>query len=148
MAKLWPYLKPQGRLLILAGGLIPIISALDTSLPLILKHAIDKGIAGKDEEQLFYGALAFGGVVLCSYLARSSQSITTSVAVHRMIKSLRMKLFAHVLELNASYHDRSLSGALVTRVTSDFDNLSESLNMGVLTSLVDIAVLIGCVVGM
>ena len=41
-----------------------------------------------------------------------------------------------------------MSGALVTRATSDFDNLSESLNQGVLSSIVDIAVLIGALVGL
>jgi arabinogalactan oligomer/maltooligosaccharide transport system permease protein len=36
----------------------------------------------------------------------------------------------------------------VTRATSEFDNLSESLNQGVLTSVVDLAVLAGCMIGM
>jgi ATP-binding cassette subfamily B protein len=41
-----------------------------------------------------------------------------------------------------------MSGALATRATSDFDNLSESLNQGVLSSVVDIFVLMSCIVGM
>jgi ABC-type multidrug transport system fused ATPase/permease subunit len=65
-----------------------------------------------------------------------------------MTLRLRSKLLSHVLDLAPSFHDKSMSGALVTRATGDFDNLSESLNMGVLTSIVDIAVLLGCVVGM
>ncbi len=148
LGKLWPYLKSQKRLIVVAAVLIPVISALDTTLPLVLKYSIDHGISGKDDHALAMGALLFGLIVFGSYVSRASQSVVTSVAVHRMIKTLRMRLFGHVIDLNASYHDRSMSGALVTRVTSDFDNLSESLNMGVLTSLVDIAVLIGCVIGM
>jgi ATP-binding cassette subfamily B protein len=41
-----------------------------------------------------------------------------------------------------------MSGALVTRATSDFDNLNESLNQGVLSSIVDLAVLVGALVGL
>lgn len=148
LAKLWPYLKAEKKLITVSVLLIPLISGLDTGLPLILKYAIDHGIVQKDLSALTLAAAGFGATVILSYFSRSGQSIATAVAVHRMIRRLRMKLFGHVLSLNASYHDRSMSGALVTRATSDFDNLSESLNMGVLTSVIDIAVLIGCVAGM
>ncbi len=148
LAKLWPYLRQEKRLIVVAVILIPVIAALDTGLPLILKYAIDHGIMEKDVSALGRAAIGFSVIVVLNYLARSSQSITAAVAVHRMVRRLRMKLFGHVLSLNASYHDRSMSGALVTRATSDFDNLSDSLNMGVLTSLVDIGTLIGCVIGM
>lgn len=148
LAKLWPYLRQEKRLMAVAVILIPVIAALDTGLPLILKYAIDHGIVEKDASALGWAAGAFAAVVLTSYFVRSGQSIAASVAVLRMIRRLRMKLFGHVLSLNASFHDRSMSGALVTRATSDFDNLSDSLNMGVLTSLVDVGILIGCVVGM
>ncbi len=148
LAKLWPYLRQEKRLMAVAVVLIPMIAALDTGLPLILKYAIDHGIMEKDVNALGKAAGGFAAIVLLNYLARSSQSISAAVAVHRMVRRLRMKLFGHVLSLKASYHDRSMSGALVTRATSDFDNLSDSLNMGVLTSLVDIATLIGCVIGM
>jgi ATP-binding cassette subfamily B protein len=71
-----------------------------------------------------------------------------ATAVYRMIRDLRYHLVRHILGLRARFHDKNLSGVLVTRATSDFDNLSESLNMGILTSVVDIAVLFGAVVGM
>jgi ATP-binding cassette subfamily B protein len=41
-----------------------------------------------------------------------------------------------------------MSGSLVTRATSDFDNLGESLTSGVLTSVVELFTLAGCVIGM
>lgn len=148
LTKLWPYLRQEKRLLVVSMVLIPVIAALDTGLPLVLKYAIDHGIASKDTSALALAAGVFGLIVVLNYFARSGQSIASSVAVLRMIRRLRMKLFSHVLSLNASYHDRSMSGALVTRATSDFDSLSDSLNMGVLTSLVDLGSLIGCVIGM
>ncbi len=128
--------------------MVPVISALQTALPLILKYSIDHGILENDSQALFWSAVLFFVVVLAEYAVRASQSVLSSLAVHRMIKSLRSKLVRHVLRLKCSFHDKTLSGSLVTRATSDFDNLSESLNMGVLTSVVDLAVLAGCIIGM
>lgn len=148
LKRLWPYLRTERRLVLLAVGLIPLISALQTVLPLILKQTIDEGILGGSEKALIIGAVLYGVAVLGEYATRTGQAVVTSIAVLRMIRELRQRLFHHVMQLKAAFHDRSLSGALVTRATSDFDNLSESLNMGVLTSVVDVAVLVGCVVGM
>ena len=65
-----------------------------------------------------------------------------------MIRDMREALTKHILRLSSSFHDKNMSGALVTRATSDFDNLSESLNQGVLSSIVDIAVLVGAIIGL
>ncbi len=148
LSKLWPYLRSQKKMIIAAALLVPIISALQTALPLILKYSIDHGILENDSKALFWSAVLFFICVLAEYAVRASQSVLSSLAVHRMIKSLRSKLVRHVLRLKCSFHDKTLSGSLVTRATSDFDNLSESLNMGVLTSVVDLAVLAGCITGM
>lgn len=148
LKKLWPYLQTQKPLIATSALLIPIISGLQLSFPLVLKNTIDQGILGGNLGALAQGSAVYLAIVLIEYLVRACQSICSSVAVHRMIRDLRMHLIAHVLRLKCAFHDRSMSGALVTRATGDFDNLSESLNMGVLTSVVDIAVLIGCLAGM
>ena len=43
LGKLWPHLKADKRLIVLAGIMIPLISAVETGGPLILKNAIDIG---------------------------------------------------------------------------------------------------------
>jgi ATP-binding cassette subfamily B multidrug efflux pump len=148
LVKLWPWLQPSKRWLLFAVFLIPVISGIQMSLPLILKMTIDSGITPGNIEALWTGSALFFGAVVLEYLARSGQSLAAAMAVHRMILGLRKHLMNHVLRLSPSFHDKSMSGALVTRATSDFDSLSESLNMGVLTSVVDCAVLIGCLLGM
>lgn len=148
LKKLWPYMQQSKKLVVVAVALIPMISAMQMVLPLTLKNTIDRGVLAKDADFLAVGAMIYLAAVIGEYLSRAGQSIATALAVHRLIRDLRAKLVRHVMRLGASFHDRSLSGTLVTRATSDFDNLSESLNMGVLTSVVDVAVLIGCVAGM
>lgn len=148
LRKLWPFLSPNRHLIIAAACLIPMISALQMSLPLVIRYAIDSGIAQGNKDVILTACLWFLGLTICEYTARMTQSLSAAVAVHRMILLLRRKLVSHVLQLPASYHDRTLSGTLVTRATSDFDNLSESLNQGVLTSVIDLAVLLGSLGGL
>ncbi len=148
LSKLWPYLRPNRRLMIAAALLIPVISLLQMSLPLIIRHAIDAGITAKNQQVIITSSLIFMALTLAEYIARTTQSLSAAVAVHRMILLLRRRLMEHILRLSCSFHDRTLSGTLVTRATSDFDNLSESLNQGVLTSVIDMAVLIGSLAGL
>jgi ATP-binding cassette subfamily B multidrug efflux pump len=116
--------------------------------PLIVKRVIDEGIVRGDMTFTIWGASACLTLSFLSYLLSGAQAITTSSAVHKMIRDLRSQLIRHVLRLSASWHDSQISGALATRATSDFDNLSESLNQGVLSSVIDILVLFGCISGM
>lgn len=148
LRRLWPFLQMHKKTLILSCCLIPVISLLQMSVPFILKRTIDQGVLKGDFRVLRNGALAYLFVVVFEYLVRATQTVLTSRAVFQMIRDMRMALIAHIMRLSASYHDKNLSGALVTRATSDFDNLSESLNQGVLSSVVDLAVLSGAVVGL
>lgn len=148
LRRLWPFLRSHKKALIISCTLIPLISLLQMSVPFILKRTIDQGVLKGDFKVLSYGALAYLFVVVFEYFVRAAQTILTSRAVFQMIRDMRMALVSHIMRLSARYHDKNLSGALVTRATSDFDNLSESLNQGVLSSVVDLAVLTGAMVGL
>ncbi len=146
--KLWPYLSQYKSMIWVACLLVPVISVLQMGVPFILKRTIDHGVLAGNYDAIAWGAAAYFAVVVLEYAARASQTILTSRAVFHMIRSMRMSLIDHIMRLAASFHDRTMSGALVTRATSDFDNLSESLNQGVLSSIVDLAVLLGALVGL
>lgn len=134
--------------MILGTVLIPMVAVVTMFQPLIVKRVIDEGIVRGDMTFTIWGASACLTLSFLSYVLSGAQAITTSSAVHKMIRDLRSHLIRHVLRLSASWHDSQISGALATRATSDFDNLSESLNQGVLSSVIDILVLFGCISGM
>ncbi|SMF21397.1 ABC transporter ATP-binding protein [Pseudobacteriovorax antillogorgiicola] len=148
LKRLWPFLRENKRYLIIAACLIPLISAAQSTMPLLIKWTIDNGIVAKNESNIWLGAGLGLGLIVFEYFTRAGQTMYTALAVHRMIRNMRSYLVRHIMRLSASFHDRNLSGALVTRATSDFDNLSESLNQGVLNSIVDAAVLLGALIGL
>ncbi len=148
LRRLWPFLKEQSSVLIWTAILLPVISILQLVQPLILKNAIDKGVMEANSSELTFFAFLFLITVVTEYLSRCGQSLATTVGVERMIREMRRKLSSHLLHMSLEFHHRNLSGVLVTRSTSEFDNLSESLNEGVLQSAVGIVAILGCIMGM
>jgi ABC-type multidrug transport system fused ATPase/permease subunit len=148
LVKLWPWLKSSKAFLVVALLMIPASAMIESLSPIVVQRTIDLGISKHDLGAIYYWAKIYIGLVFASYFFRAAQAITTATAVHRMMLDMRSSLVRHVLRLPSSFHDKQLSGALATRATSDFDNLSESLNQGVLSSVIDIVALIGCIVGM
>lgn len=148
LKRLWPFLKQSKKRLIIAVTMIPIITLLQTSMPLLVKWIIDQGVTAKNLSNLKFGVLGALVIIVAEYLFRGVQSLLAAKSVHLMIRDMRNHLIDHVLRLSARFHDKNMSGALVTRATSDFDNLSDALNLGVLNSVVDFSVLVGAIVGL
>lgn len=148
LKKIWPYLKQWKKRIFLALSLVPIILIVHTSIPWVLGRTVDRGIMDGSKNAIIQWSLIYISLITLEYFLRGVQTLLLTISVHKMIRSLREALIRHVLELSPSYHDHNLSGALVTRATSDFDNMSESLNQGILSSIVDMAVILGTLVGL
>ncbi len=148
LKRLWPYFTENKRYIYFSLFLVPFIALVNALIPYLFKRGIDDGIILGETETLYWVGAMYFLLVTLNYLLRTGQAIMAAVAVNRMIMHLRNALAQHILRLKAAYHDKTLSGALATRTTGDFDNLSASLDQGILSAIVDIAVLLGCLLGM
>lgn len=148
LKKLWPWMKPYKPYIWVVVFLIPLVAVVEASGPLLVKRAIDEGILKKDMDVVLSFSIGAFGCVFVAYILRVIQAVSTATAVHGMVFRMRSSLMKHVVGLSSSFHDKELSGALTTRATTDFDNLSESLNQGVLSSIIDLFTLVGCLIGM
>ena len=63
----------------------------------------------------------------------------------QITQDLRMELFAHVQRLPASFFDKTPTGSVVTRLTSDVEVLAEMFTAGIITVVGDLLVLVGIV---
>ena len=148
LKRIWPYIRDRKALLVVSLILVPVIAGLQFLLPQVLRTAIDDGILAKDSQALLMGGLFYFILLILEYFVRVGQTLSSATIVHRMILRMRRSLVRHITNLSSRFHDKNKSGALATRATSDFDNLSESLNQGVLTAIVDISTLAGSIVGL
>ena len=102
-------------------------------VPIAVQQTLDTGLNGPDGTDVGFvvwmGIAAFVGLVvtsLASY-AMTSRLFTTS---ERGLATLRIKAFRHVHDLSLLTQSTERRGALVSRVTSDVDQVSQFLVFG------------------
>ena len=130
----WPYKKE----LVVAVALLPVISLFEIAQPYLLKKAIDEHIAVGRLAGLDRVGLAYLGVLLGQYVSSFAQIYLTQLIGQRGMNTLRVRVHEHVLSLSASFFDRTPVGRLMTRMTSDIEALSEMFASGLVSLLGDI----------
>ncbi len=130
---------------ILAGALAALAcgTACQLAGPYIIKIIIDRHITpgvlpGMGRWILLYLA-ALAGAMGFLYL----QMYAVSVLGQRVILSIRREMFSRMERLPVSCFDRTPTGRLMTRLTSDVEALQELISSGLVSTIGDAAVLAG-----
>jgi ATP-binding cassette subfamily B protein len=139
--RLWRYL--EGRklrallmLLVATGN-----AAAQTGGWLLVRAAIDNGIAANDKRYLtiivaVYLCVAAVGWVLQAILIRGLAEIG-----QRIVLGLRRDLFDHLTGLSLRYFSQQKAGWIIARLTSDVDAVSDVLSQGMPTLVSNIVLL-------
>jgi ATP-binding cassette subfamily B multidrug efflux pump len=158
--RLWREAKAHHGLFYGAFAVLGMLFVLEMAGPWIIRRAVDgpvaKAIAARaaspgaaTDNGFVRELLIWAGLYLAcaaattlfryfevSHLTRTGQSV---------IHDLRVKLFRHIESLDLAWFDKRPTGSLVTRVTSDIENLNEMFTSGLVTlgfDFVRIAVLL------
>jgi ATP-binding cassette, subfamily B, multidrug efflux pump len=158
MRRLLRYMTPYKWWVVLALGLVAVVTPLELAPPLLFQKAIDgyfvpvmnKAIA---ETQAWYGIVTISGIYLLvlvfDFLAQYLQIRIMQRVGQQTMYDMRRGIFAYLQRLPMSYFDRNPVGRLVTRVTTDVDALNDLFAAGVVTMINDfflLAVLAGLLV--
>jgi len=157
LARLWRFARPHRDKFVLSFAILAGLFCLELAAPWMLKHAIDGPVRAAQAARAHFGDGAEGGefdatpylralfgwglaylvVVLFAggfrYL-EANQLVRTGQAV---VHDLRTHLFGHLQRLELAWFDRHPTGALVTRVTNDVENLNELFTSGLIVLLFD-----------
>jgi ATP-binding cassette subfamily B protein len=138
-------------LVILVMFLAVVSVALVVLGPRILGHATDilfdgltkrDGQTGVNFESLHRTLIFALGLYVMSFILAYSQTFMLAGVVQRTMFTLRADVEAKIHKLPLSYIDRHSRGDLLSRVTNDIDNISQSLQQSLsqlITSLLTIA---------
>lgn len=148
MARLWQFVKPHWRLLLLSFSLIPVTLAFELYQPLILKAAIEDHIAIDKLDGLGTLALFYILLVGLQALSQYAQMYSLQLLGQRSMHDLRQVIYKHVTGQRAAFFDRMPIGRLLTRMTNDVENINEMFASGVITLVADFIKLIAIVVMM
>ncbi|MEN9204938.1 MAG: ABC transporter ATP-binding protein [Thermostichales cyanobacterium DRC_bins_46] len=135
LQQLAAYVRPyQGRLWLGIGALFA-VNGLSVFLPWYLKDAID---SLGSRQGVGWGQIAgFAGMVLAvSTLMMGIRTLSRvwMFGVGRQVEfDLKQRLFEHLLRLPPSYYGVHSTGDLITRATSDVDNIRRLLGFAILS---------------
>ncbi len=144
MKDLWRalgYLRPYWRPA--AGAFVSLLFVTVTNLvnPQILRLVVDQGISARNLEAILYTSLALLVVAVIRGIFSFTQGYWSEKASQGSAYDLRNTIFSQVENLSFSYHDKAQTGQLMTRVTSDVDQV-RNFTGGSLLQLVNAVVML------
>ena len=140
-----PYVKRYAGWMVLAAVLMVTASLTSLAGPFLVGRAIDTFIPNKDLAGVSRIALFYVAIYLVNWVAGYGQTFIMSYVGQNVIASLRQDLFDHLQELGFRFYDRWQTGAIMSRVTSDVDQLSNLVSSGLVLMISDLATLVGIV---
>lgn len=162
LRRLLPYAWPYRAWVALSLVLLSLQTAAQVLTPLLSQIAIDKYLSRKEVRfegflawlnpflptDVWQGLLFISAVYAILLIVRLAfeygQALSMSYTGQRIMFDIRRDIYQHLQRLDVSYFDRNPVGRIVTRVTSDVDQLNEFFSAALVTILGDL-MLIGLV---
>lgn len=137
------YLGPYRRTAIGAFFSLVVVSLASLASPRLLQWGIDDGIQAADARIVVYSALALVGLAAGRGIFAFLQGYWSEVASQGVAFDLRNAIYGKLQRLSFSYHDQAQTGKLMTRVTSDVEQVRTFVGIGVLQLASALTLLLG-----
>lgn len=156
MRRLMSEARPHARLFMGTFAILGALFALELVGPWILRSAIDgpvgEGLAARaqaeaagtifDPAPFVRGLWGWAGLFALAALFTMGLRYLQTAHLNRtgqtVIADLRTKVFRHIQSMDLAYFDKRPTGSLVTRVTTDIEQLNEMFTSGLVTLLFDL----------
>ena len=129
MKKLWVYMKDYAKESIL-GPLFKLLEAsFELFVPLVMAAIIDTGIANGDKGYIFKMCGVLIGLAIIGLVCSITAQYFAARASVGFASKLRSALFAHIQKLSYTQQDQQGVDTLITRMTSDINQVQSGLNL-------------------
>lgn len=150
--RLFRYLAPYKRLVIIALTLTIVLNLVRQVGPLLVKWALDDYIKPASEGRL-QAQTAFDGILWLSLVYLLSMAVTLGIGYfqdvllntigQRVMYDLRAEIFQKLQTIELAFYDHNPVGRLITRLTTDVDSLNELFTSGIVEVLGDVVLIAG-----
>jgi ATP-binding cassette subfamily B protein len=137
------FLRPYRAALILGLGLVTVDAICTLLGPALVRAGVDRGVVNESTSALFVAVGLFLGVTLFDWVIMWQQARVMGRTSERLLHGLRIKVFAHLQRLGVDYYEQEMAGRVMTRMTTDIDSLSQLLQQGLITALVNLVSFVG-----
>ncbi len=112
------------------GPLFKLTEALlELFVPLVVAAIIDNGVSAGSRSYVFYAGLILGGLALVGLACSLTAQYYAAKASVGLARRLRHALFEHIQKLSYSQLDEAGTATLITRMTSDVDQVQTGVNL-------------------
>ena len=119
------------RLGALAAGFVALVSVANQAGPKLISYGIDHGMARhKDFGVVVVAAGIYLAAIGVTAAGQRSMARTTGRLAAGVMNDLRVKVFTHLQRLGLDFYTDEKAGVIMTRMTSDIENLQQLLQDG------------------
>ncbi|HXU40327.1 MAG TPA: ABC transporter ATP-binding protein [Blastocatellia bacterium] len=153
-------LRPHWKSLLIAFIAVALESVADLMEPWPIKVVLDyvigqkpppewmanfiESVFGRDKlAVLNFAAISVVGIAALGAAASFTEKYLTTKVAQWVMHDLRQTLYHHVQRLSLSFYDRTRTGDLITRVTSDIEAIQDFVQNALLGIVVDVITLAG-----
>jgi ATP-binding cassette subfamily B multidrug efflux pump len=140
--------RPYPVRLVAVGLLVLVAAVLEVVPPLVVRHVIDSDLTRGDTAGLGVAAVLYLAAATGVAAASAAYGYLAATVAQRSLAALRTRLFAHLLALPMSYHDRTPRGESISRATADVDAIDDLFSSSVATLLGEVVRLAAVAVAM
>ena len=146
LMRLAGYVKPHWRLATSALVVTLIATGADLVIPRLLQEVIDTGLRDGVVATLVVLAALVVALTTVRGFAQFGRTFAAEWLSQRVVFALRNQLYRHVQSLSFGYHDRSRTGELMSRTTSDVERVRRFASMGVFQLVQIVLMIVGVAV--
>ncbi len=108
-----------------------------------LQPLIDEGLAGKNADFMKWAPL----FIVCAFIVRGIAHFVANYCLawvgNNVVADLRQKLFEHIMAMPVAFHDKQSTGALISKITFDTEQVLNSVSKSILTIVQQSAFVLG-----
>jgi ATP-binding cassette subfamily B protein len=141
--RLFSFAKPYKKHLVVAVSATILLSALSPSRPYVIGQIIDRYLLKhKDPNMLLLVSLLVLLMLLLEAVLQVVGTYFSNLLAQSVIRDLRQKVIRHFMKLRVAYFDKNPVGAMVTRVVSDMEAITEVFSSGMMDIAADLLSLV------
>ena len=131
--RLVSYAKPYKQLVILSFLTTITLSLVSPLRPALIGKMVDNYIVKtQNENTLLLWTFIIAGILLLEGILFFGRAYWSNLLAQNIIKDMRRKLFKKIISFKMKYFDKTPVGALVTRVVSDLEAITDVFSSGLI----------------
>lgn len=143
LKRLLKLIGPYKKYFLLSGFAVISLSFLAPLRPYLISEMVEKYIIqSQNSSQLLWWSILIVSLLLLEGGLQVLSTFFSNLLAQSLIRDLRKKVFAHILSFRTRFFDKNPVGALVTRVVSDLEAITEVFSAGLMEITGDIISLV------